>query len=79
MKYKRSVYKTLSLISQVGISMLTPIFLCVFLGVWLDGKFSTNLFIPLLLLGIGGGFRSVYTITKHANEDKEPKDDKEDR
>lgn len=76
MKYKKSVYKTLALISQVGISMMTPIFLMTFLGVWLDGKFGTSFFIPFLILGIAAGFRSVYAITVHANEDKEHKDDK---
>ena len=34
MKYKRSVYRTFALITQLGLSMITPIFLCVFLAVF---------------------------------------------
>ena len=36
MKYKRSVYRTFALITQLGLSMITPIFLCVFLAVFLE-------------------------------------------
>ena len=38
MKYKRSVYRTFALITQLGLSMITPIFLCVFLAVFLEKK-----------------------------------------
>ena len=44
MKYKRSVYRTFALITQLGLSMITPIFLCVFLAVFLEKKFSISLF-----------------------------------
>lgn len=47
MKYKRSVYRTFALITQLGLSMITPIFLCVFLAVFLEKKFSISLFIPI--------------------------------
>lgn len=38
MKYKRSVYRTFALITQLGLSMITPIFLCVFLAVFFGKK-----------------------------------------
>lgn len=50
MKYKRSVYRTFALITQLGLSMITPIFLCVFLAVFLEKKFSISLFIPLVIM-----------------------------
>ena len=37
------VIRTLALISQVGISMMVPIFLMAWLGVWIDNKLSTQL------------------------------------
>lgn len=61
------VIKSLALITQVGISMMVPIFLMAALGVWVDGKFSTQFFPFFLLLGIGGGFRSVYTLLHQAH------------
>lgn len=71
MKYKKSVYRTLALVTQLGISMLAPILLCVFLGHYLDEKFGWHSFIPLLVLGILAGGRNCLLIAKHANEDKE--------
>ncbi|OOB79783.1 MAG: hypothetical protein BEN18_02895 [Epulopiscium sp. Nuni2H_MBin001] len=49
--------RTLSLISQVGISMCVPIFICLFIGLLFD---STLLLIILLLLGVGAGFRNMF-------------------
>lgn len=73
MKYHKNVFRTLALITQVGISMLVPIFLMVFLGRWLDHKFGTGLFLPFLIIGIAAGFRNVYHLTIHANDDEENK------
>ena len=42
MKYQKNVYRSLVLITQFGINMIVPIFLCSFLGVFLDKKFGTN-------------------------------------
>ena len=40
MKYDKSVYRSLALITQFGINMLVPIFLCTIAGVFLGKKFS---------------------------------------
>lgn len=72
MKYRKSVYRTLALITQLGISMLVPIFLCSFLGVYLEEKFSISVFVPLLILGILAGGRNTYKLATNAiKEDKE--------
>lgn len=76
MKYKRSVYHTFALISQLGISMVIPILLCVWLGQYLENKFNIPVFIPLLILGVLAGCRNVYILVKHANED--PEDEKDE-
>ena len=75
MSYKKSVYRTFALITQLGLSMLTPIFLCVFLGSFLENKFEAPVFVPLLILGILAGGRNVYALAKHANEDETDKDE----
>lgn len=62
------VIRMLSMITQIGITMLTSIFLCMFLGLWIDNKFSTNLFLPFLILGILGGIRGVYALIKNMTE-----------
>lgn len=77
MKKNHTVLKTLSLVTQLGITMLTSIFMCMFVGLWLDEKFSTHFFIPFLLLGIGGGVRGVYTLIKNASDEEKESDDDE--
>lgn len=64
MKYKKEVYRSLSVITQLGISVMVPIFLCLMLGIWLDKKFSTWFTIPLLVLGILAGGRNAYIMAK---------------
>ena len=49
------VIKMLSLVTQIGITMLTSVFLCMAIGMWIDKHFSTNLFLLFLILGIMGG------------------------
>ncbi len=60
----KKVYKTLALISQLGISMIVPILLCTAIGVYLDEKFSLPLTIPLIVLGILAGGRNVYVLVR---------------
>lgn len=74
MKYKRSVYKTLALISQIGISMMVPIALCVALGIWIDRRFGTYWIIPLIFVGMAAGFRNVYHIAMSAMKDEGKED-----
>lgn len=71
MKFNREVYQTLALISQFGINMLVPIFLCSFAGIYLDKKLGTD-FIMIILFFIGavsGGY-NVYRMSKrHLKKD----------
>lgn len=61
----RSALKNLALISQVGISMITPILLGVFIGGWIDKWAGTNgvFMLILVLIGAGGGFLNLFKIT----------------
>ena len=66
------------MISQIGISMLVPIFLCLFLGIFLNEKFSSIYFVPIFLfLGIGASFRNVYYLTKSFYAKDKKKEDEE--
>lgn len=75
--FDSKVVKMLALITQVGINMLVPIFLMAWLGLWVDEKFSLSLFPLFLILGIGGGFRSVYSLIKQFSQDKPGENDHE--
>ena len=76
MKYKRTVYRSLALITQFGINMLVPIFLCTFLGIFLDRLCHTT-FIAIILffLGAAAGFRNVYIFAKKIYERPSERDD----
>lgn len=78
-KYDKSVYRSLALIAQFGINMLVPIFLCSFLGIWLDEKLGTSFFMILLFFaGALAGFRNIYIMASGVYKDKGQKDGKED-
>ena len=60
-KYKKSVYQSLVLITQFGINMIVPIFLCTGLGIFIDKKSGLGFFIiPLFILGALAGFRNCF-------------------
>lgn len=61
MKY--NYLKDLALISQIGLLMAVPIFLCVFAGIWLDRHFGTDgvFLIIFILLGVLAAFRNLFT------------------
>ena len=60
------VIKMLSLVTQIGITMLTSVFLCMAIGMWIDKHFSTNLFLLFLILGImGGNQRSIFSDSQY--------------
>ena len=74
---KGQVARSFMMITQISISMLVPIFLCLFFGIkcneWLDAK----LFVPVFLfIGMGAAIRNVYHITKSFYaKDKKREDD----
>ncbi len=66
--------KNLSLISQLGVTMITPILICTFIGIFVDEKIGTSPIFTLIfiLLGVGAAFRNLfyYTSKQIKKEDK---------
>ncbi len=61
----KKVLRSFAMISQIGICMMVPVFLCGLIGYWLNGKLHSELCFPLLLVvGIGAAFRNVFLLTK---------------
>ena len=71
-----NIIKSLSKISQVGITMVVTIGLCFFIGKWLDEKLGTNIiFLAIFtLLGIGAGFRNVYILIMKDYKEEEKRE-----
>lgn len=79
-KRNSSVFQALVLVTQFGINMLVPIFLCLFLGLLIYRKAGTAVpLIVLLFVGALAGFRNcyiqarkVYRNNESTDETKEP-------
>lgn len=63
-KKEKSVLRALTMISQISISMLVPIFLCAAIGWWINDRFDKPIwFVVMIIIGIGAAFRNVYILT----------------
>lgn len=72
MGYNNSVYKSLTLLTQFSINMLVPIFLCSFLGDFLDNLLDTSFLVVIFFfVGAFAGFRNVYIFAKKIYKSKE--------
>ena len=65
MAKKGGIARSFMMISQISISMLVPVFLCLFFGVKLNEWLDAVCFVPIFLaLGMGASIRNVYYLTK---------------
>ena len=77
-KQNRDVAKALMLVTQLGVNMLVPIFLCLFVGQWLDKKLGTQfLTIIFIFVGILTAYRNFYVVLKPMLKGKKEKADEE--
>lgn len=65
MKFDRSVYQALSMIGQFGINMLVPVFVCSFLGMFLDRRLETDfLVVVFFFVGALAGGWNVFRLAR---------------
>lgn len=62
--------KDLAYYSSLGLSVAISIFIGLFSGVWLDGKFDTSPVLTLVFLGLGiaAGFRNLALAAKRSKK-----------
>lgn len=78
MHYKKSVFRSLAMVTQLGLCVVTPIFLCIFAGYYIDSFFETKSMVFLLIIGAMGGGRGAYLMAKKTLE-AECREDEEER
>ena len=79
MKLDKSVYTTFALVSQLGFSIVAPILLCTYIGVWLEKKMSFPFTIIFIVLGILAGGRNAYVLLKdNLKKQSEEENDEEE-
>ncbi|MBQ0042107.1 MAG: AtpZ/AtpI family protein [Lachnospiraceae bacterium] len=60
-KKNRQVFEALAMVLQFGLHMLVPIFMCTFLGIWIDKSAGTNYWVIILFfVGALAGFTNVF-------------------
>lgn len=66
------ILRNLALVSQIGISMLTPILLGIFIGIKIDKWVGTeSLFtIVFIVIGIGASFTNLFKLTDTKEKEK---------
>ena len=72
-----SIVRSLAMVTQLSVTLLTPVLLCTLLGVFLDRKAGTRyLALAGLLLGILAGSRNAWQLlTRISRKDEERKND----
>lgn len=69
LKYQKTVYQALMMITQFGVNMLVPIFLCSFVGMFLDRKLGTSVWmVALFFVGALAGFTNVFRFARRIYE-----------
>ena len=80
MKYSKNVIRSLAMVTQFGLNMLVPIFLCSFAGMWLDKKWGTSFMMVLFFfVGAIAGGRNVWIFARKIYTKSETKRRRADR
>ncbi|MBE5946758.1 MAG: AtpZ/AtpI family protein [Lachnospiraceae bacterium] len=58
------IVKMIYLITQIGFTMLTTVFLSIGIGYLIDKAFGTKTMAWFIVLGVVAGFRSVYILVR---------------
>ena len=74
---KRQLFRSLGLLSSVGISMVAATCIGLAIGIYLDKWLDTKPWMTIIWLGIGiaAGFRNIYILTRRALREQDgPRD-----
>ena len=50
---EKDIFRSLTLATQVGLMVVGSILVCLFLGLWIDGKLHTSPWATLILIAVG--------------------------
>ena len=77
--FKSEVFKSWTLVLQLGISILVPILMLVAIAYFIESEFKINLMLPFVILGLAVGVRNAYVIQRNYLDmmDKSPKKESE--
>ena len=78
MKNWTHIIKNITILTQLGLSFVTPIFLCLGLCWWLNihGGLGGWVYIPGFFFGLGGSFMVAYKLYLHVTDQQKKEDTK---
>ena len=76
MRYKKSVFRSLAMVTQLGLSVITPVLLCIFIGYQIDERFDTKILVPMLILGVLAGGQCAWRLVRATMEQEQNEDEK---
>ena len=62
---KSEIFKTWSLVLQLGLTILVPLLLLVAVGYFLKEKFGIDIMLILVIIGVLSGVRNAYVILRN--------------
>ncbi len=74
MNYRKSVFRSLAMVSQLGLCVIAPVFFCIFIGHQLDTRFGWKTMVPMVILGVLGGARCAWQMAKRTLEAEQKED-----
>lgn len=81
MKHRKSIVRNFALVTQLGLSVMTPVLLCILVGYLIDEKTGLRTTFWFLIAGFFAGARNAYLLarrTMEINRQEEAKEDEED-
>lgn len=64
MRHKKSVMRNMMMVTQLGLSVMVPVFCCILAGYYIDRYAGTKLTFFLMVLGFAAGGLNGYKIAK---------------
>lgn len=64
-KENKGIVRAFVMVLQIGLTMLAPLLVCGWIGLWLDERFDTTLcFLFMMLLGVLAAFRNFFQLVR---------------
>lgn len=77
-KERRKVLYALTMITQIGLSMMVPLFVCVAMALFIQNRTGAMICVPIgILLGVIVSFRNVYILTQKMYQKDMEKENRE--
>lgn len=72
---RKGTFAKLIMVTQLGISLIAPVLLCVFLSVWIQKRFQTGYWVVVvgIVLGIASMINTFYRFYKDQTDENNKK------